>query len=118
MLQPTIPSLSDGLKVQEYARSYGTGTAGVLFNKVHDDENVAAIVEKSERYFDGPTLAEVPDEDAARAARQAGKPLLAHAPESPAARAYRDATATLNVRPDESSDVAERFRSAVIPDSP
>ncbi len=118
VLQPTIPSLSDGLKVQEYARSYGTGTAGVLFNKVHDDENVAAIAEKSERYFDGPTLAAVPDDDAARTARQAGKPLLAHAPESPAARAYRDAAAALDVRSGESAGVAERFRSTVIPDSP
>ncbi|WP_458206133.1 nucleotide-binding protein [Haladaptatus sp. NG-SE-30] len=118
VLQPTIPSLSDGLKVQEYARSYGTGTAGVLFNKVHDDEDVAVVSEKSERYFDGPTLAAVPDDDAARAARQAGKPLLAHAPESAAARAYRDAATALDVQAGESAAVAERFRSAVIPDSP
>jgi septum site-determining protein MinD len=68
VLQPTIPSLSDGLKVQEYARSCGTETAGVLFNKVHEDENVVAIADKSERYFGGPTLAAVPDDDAARAA--------------------------------------------------
>ncbi len=66
VLQPTIPSVSDGLKVQEYAHSYGTGTAGVLFNKVHESENVDAIAEKCERYFDGPTLGTVPDADAAR----------------------------------------------------
>ncbi|SIQ83799.1 septum site-determining protein MinD [Haladaptatus litoreus] len=118
VLQPTIPSLSDGLKVQEYARSYGTGTAGVLFNKVHEDENVAAIADKSERYFGGPTLATVPNDDAARAARQAGKPLLAHAPDSPAARAYKNAASTLDVRSGDSAGVAERFRSAVISDSP
>ena len=118
VLQPTIPSLSDGLKVQEYARSYGTGTAGVLFNKVRDDEDVRPIADRSERYFDGPTLAAVPDDDAARAARRAGEPLLAHAPESAAARAYYDAAATLDVRAGESERVAERFRSAVIPDTP
>ena len=118
VLQPTIPSLSDGLKVQEYARSYGTGTAGVLFNKVHEDETVDPISEKSERYFDGPTLAAAPDDEAVRAARRAGKPLLAHAPDSAAASAYHDAAGALDVRAGESERVAERFRSAVIPDSP
>ncbi|MFC4550416.1 MULTISPECIES: P-loop NTPase [Halorussus] len=118
VLQPTIPALSDGLKVQEYAHSYGTDTAGVLFNKVHDDEDVAGVADKSERYFDGPTLATVPDDPAARSARQAGEPLLAHAPDSPAAVAYREAAAALDVQAGESDDVAERFRSAVVPDSP
>jgi septum site-determining protein MinD len=118
VLQPTIPALSDGLKVQEYARSYGTDTAGVVFNKVHDPEEAASVAEKTERYFDGPTLASVPDADAARAARRDGVPLLAHAPDSEAARAYREAAETLDVRPGESDAVADRFRSAVIPDSP
>ncbi|WP_327052909.1 nucleotide-binding protein [Halomicrococcus gelatinilyticus] len=118
VLQPTIPSVSDGLKVQEYAHSYGTGTAGVLFNKVHESEDVDAIAEKCERYFDGPTLGTVPDDDAARTARQAGEPLLAHAPESPAADAYRDVAAALEVHDGASDDVADRFRSAVVPDSP
>ncbi|PSP55337.1 chromosome partitioning protein ParA [Halobacteriales archaeon QS_1_67_19] len=118
VLQPTIPALSDGLKVQEYAHSYGTETAGVLFNKVHDPEATAGVAEKAERYFDGPTLATVPDSEAARAARREGEPLLAHAPESAAARAYREAAATLDVRPGASDDVADRFRSAVVPDTP
>ena len=118
VLQPTIPALSDGLKVQEYAHSYGTDTAGVVFNKVHDPEEAAGVAEKTERYFDGPTLASVPDSDAARAARREGAPLLAHAPDSDAARAYREAAETLDVRSGESSAVADRFRSAVIPDSP
>jgi septum site-determining protein MinD len=118
VLQPTIPALSDGLKVQEYAHSYGTGTAGVVFNKVHDPEEARGVAQKTERYFDGPTLATVPDADAARSARRSGEPLLAHAPESAAARAYREAAATLDVRAGESSEVADRFRSAVVPDSP
>ncbi|UPV72899.1 AAA family ATPase [Halorussus limi] len=118
VLQPTIPALSDGLKVQEYAHSYGTATAGVLFNKVHDPEEAAGVAEKTERYFDGPTLASVPDADAARAARRDGVPLLAHAPDSEAARAYREAAGKLDVRAGESDAVADRFRSAVIPDSP
>ncbi|WP_128477494.1 nucleotide-binding protein [Halorussus pelagicus] len=118
VLQPTIPALSDGLKVQEYAHSYGTGTAGVVFNKVHDPEEAAGVAEKTERYFEGPTLASVPDSDAARAARREGVPLLAHAPDSEAARAYREAAANLDVRAGESDAVADRFRSAVIPDSP
>ena len=118
VLQPTIPSLSDGLKVQEYAASYGTETAGVLFNKVHEDEEIDRIADRAGRYFDGPTLATVPDSDAARAARRAGDPLLAHAPESDAAEAYREAARVLDVRPGESGDVADRFRSAVVPDTP
>ncbi|WP_115865132.1 nucleotide-binding protein [Halorussus litoreus] len=118
VLQPTIPALSDGLKVQEYAHSYGTDTAGVLFNKVHDPDEAGDVAEKTERYFDGPTLATVPDSDAARAARRAGEPLLAHAPDSDAARAYREAAGALDVRPGDSEEVADRFRSAVVPDSP
>jgi septum site-determining protein MinD len=116
VLQPTVPSLSDGLKAQEYARSYGTETAGVLFNRVHADERVDRVAERAERYFGGTTLAMVPDSDAARAARRAGEPLLAHAPDSAAAAAFREAAANLDVRDGDSAAVAERFRSAVVPD--
>ncbi|MFC6836802.1 P-loop NTPase [Halomarina ordinaria] len=120
VLQPTIPSLSDALKVQEYARSYGTGTAGVLFNRVRegDEEAVSRIEGNVERYFDGPTLGSVPESEAAGAARRAGEPLLAHAPDAPAARAFREAARALSVRAGDADDVAARFRSAVIPDPP
>ena len=116
VLQPTVPALSDGLKVQEYALSYGTKVAGTLFNKVH--ERGTDAVETADRYFEGPTLAEVPDSDAARAARAAGEPLLAHAPDSNAAAAYRRAAARIDVRGGDGDAVADRFRSAVIPDPP
>jgi len=118
VLQPTIPSLSDGLKVQEYAAAYGTGVAGLLFNRVRDDEAIDRIAGKAERYFDGPTLATVPDSDAARAARRAGEPLLAHDPSSAAAGAFEAAADAISVRDEHSGDLAERFRSAVVPDSP
>jgi len=117
VLQPTIPSLSDGLKVQEYGRAYGTETAGVLFNKVRPDEDVARVAERAGRYFGGTTLGQVPASDAARAARRAGEPLLAHAPDSAAAAAFREAAASLEVRDGDGTDVADRFRSAVVPDS-
>ena len=116
VLQPTIPAISDGLKVQEYALSYGSGVAGTLFNRVQSD--VEAVQERADRYFEGPTLATVPESDAVREARSAGKPLLAHAPESAAAAAYREAARTLDPRDGDSGDVAERFRTAVIPDPP
>ncbi len=116
VLQPTVPSLSDGLKVQEYATTYGTGVAGLLFNRVTDDAAIDKIAGKAERYFEGETLASVPESDAARAARRASEPLLAHAPESGAAAAYRRAADRLEVREGLSADVAERFQSAVIPE--
>ncbi|WP_135533602.1 MULTISPECIES: P-loop NTPase [Halostella] len=118
VLQPTIPALSDALKVGEYARSYGTGNAGVLFNKVRDEAAVERIADRTEEYFDGPTLATVPESDAVHGARDAGEPLLAHAPDSAAAAAYRDAADTLDVRAGDSTAVADRFRSAVVPDRP
>lgn len=118
VLQPTIPSLSDGLKVQEYASAYGTGTAGVVFNRVHPDEDLARVEEQAERYFDGPVLATVPEDDAVRAARRSGRPLLDHDPDSPAARAYSEAATAVDVRHGDPDDVADRFRSAVIPESP
>jgi septum site-determining protein MinD len=118
VLQPTIPSLSDGLKVQEYASAYGTGTAGVLFNRVQPDEDLSRVREQAERYFEGPVLATVPEDEAARAARRAGEPLLAHAPDSPAGGAFRRAADALEVRPGDADDVADRFRSAVLPESP
>jgi septum site-determining protein MinD len=116
VLQPTIPAISDGLKVQEYALSYGTEVAGTLFNRVQGD--VADVAAKADRYFEGPLLATVPESDAARAARSAGEPLLAHAPEAPASAAYREAAAALDPRPGDADAVAERFRTAVIPDPP
>jgi septum site-determining protein MinD len=117
VLEPTIPSLSDGLKVQEYATSYDTGTAGILFNKVRDDDAIDRIAPKAERYFEGPTLASVPASDTVRAARRAGQPLLAYAPESAAAEAHREAVRGLSVRDGDSAAVADRFRSAVVPES-
>ena len=116
VLQPTVPSLSDGLKVQEYATTYGTDVAGILFNRVTDDESINTIADKAERYFEGETLATVPESDRIRAARRNGEPLLAFAPSSQAAAAYRGAAATLSVRNEEHDDVADRFRSAVVPD--
>jgi septum site-determining protein MinD len=118
VLQPTIPALSDGIKVQEYARSYGTGGAGVIFNKVRDPDAVDRIEDRTERYFDGPVIASVPDSEAARAARSAGEPLLAHAPDSPAAEAFRRAADRITVQSGAREEVAERFRSAVVPESP
>ncbi|MFB6169542.1 MAG: AAA family ATPase [Haloarculaceae archaeon] len=118
VLEATVPSVSDGLKVQEYATTYGTDTAGVLFNRVRDPARAERVAEKAARYFEGPTLGTVPDSDAARAARRAGEPLLAHAPESPAAAVFREAARALEVRPGGAEDVAARFRSAVIPDPP
>jgi septum site-determining protein MinD len=117
VLQPTIPAISDGLKVQEYAVSYDTGVAGLLFNKVRGG-GVEDVAEKTERYFQGPTLGAVPESECAREARRAGRPLLAHAPDCAAAEAYRGAAASLSVRDGGSGDVADRFRSAVIPETP
>jgi septum site-determining protein MinD len=118
VLQPTVPSMSDGLKVQEYARSYGTETAGVVFNKVQPGADVDRVTDHAERYFGGPVLGQVPADDAVRAARRAGEPVLAHAPDSPAARAFREAAGRLEIRDRAGDDVADRFRSAVIPERP
>jgi septum site-determining protein MinD len=118
VVAPTIPAISDALKVQEYAASYDTGVAGVLYNKVQDPSAVERVADKSERYFDGGTLAAVPDDDAVRSARRAGEPLLAHAPESEAAAEYRRAAAAIDVRGTDAGVVADRFRSAVVPEQP
>jgi septum site-determining protein MinD len=116
VLQPTVPSLSDGLKVQEYASTYGTEIAGVLFNRVAEDEDIETIASKAQRYFDGQTLATVPESEAARAARRANKPLLAHAPDSAAAVAYRTAAESLTIQRQSPNVVADRFRNAIVPD--
>lgn len=116
VLNPTIPAISDGLKVQEYALSYGSEIAGTVFNRVRGD--IDEIVAKADRYFEGPLLATIPESDAAQEARAAGRPLLAHAPDSPAATAFREATAALDPRDGDENAVADRFRTAVIPDPP
>ncbi|MFB6153164.1 MAG: P-loop NTPase [Halodesulfurarchaeum sp.] len=116
IVQPTIPAITDGLKVQEYATAYGTGVAGLVFNKVHEPDAVERIQARTGKYVEGPILGTVPMDDAARAARKAGTPLLEHAPASEAATAFRVAAESLSVRPGRAGPVAERFRSAVIPD--
>ena len=116
VVEPTIPALSDGLKVQEYARSYGTETAGVLLNRIR--ETTEPVATQAGRHFGGPVLASVPDSDVVRAARRAGMPLLAHAPDSEPADRYREAAARLEVRDGDSEQVAARFKSAVVPDTP
>ncbi|WP_227132026.1 cell division ATPase MinD [Halorubellus salinus] len=118
VLQPTIPALSDGLKVHEYAQAYGTDTAGVLYNRVHDPDDVDAVREQTERYFDAPVLASVPAADVVREARADGEPLVAHAPDSPAAEAFRTAASRLDPEAGDEDAVADRFASAVVPDRP
>lgn len=117
VLQPTIPSLSDGLKVAEYARSYGTDPAGVLLNKVRSDDATDRIADRAEEYL-GESLGTVPADEAARRARRAGEPLLAHAPEAPAAVAFRRAAEQLTIADGDAGAVADRFRSAVVPELP
>lgn len=116
VVNPTIPAISDGLKVQEYALSYGSDIAGIVFNRARED--IGEVREKADRYFEGPTLATIPESDAVQAARSAGEPLLAHAPETPAAAAYRTAAEGLSPGDGDSAAVADRFRTAVIPDPP
>ncbi|MFC6951771.1 cell division ATPase MinD [Halorubellus litoreus] len=118
VLQPTIPALSDGLKVHEYAQAYGTETAGVCYNRVHDPDDVDAVRDQTERYFDAPVLASVPAADVVREARAAGEPLVAHAPESPPAEAFRAAASRLDPADGDEDAVADRFASAVVPDRP
>jgi len=116
VLQPTVPSLSDGLKAQEYALTYGTGVAGILFNRVTADADIGSVSVKAERYFEGETLATVPESSVVRDARRAGEPLLAHAPSSDPAEAYYRAAGALSVQDGPSTAVADRFRSTVVPD--
>jgi septum site-determining protein MinD len=116
VLNPTVPAISDGLKVQEYALSYGSDIAGTIFNRVRGD--IDDVTEKADRYFEGPTLSTVPESDAVQAARSDGEPLLAHAPDSPAAAAFRTAAEALSLNDGDADAVAERFRTAVIPDPP
>ncbi|MFW5903295.1 MAG: P-loop NTPase [Halolamina sp.] len=118
VVQPTIPAITDALKVQEYATAYGTGVAGVLFNKVHEPSSVDRVVDRAGEYFEGPILGTVPMDDAARESRRAGTPLLAHAPDSDAARAYREAAGEIDVAVGGADEFADRFRNAVIPDPP
>jgi septum site-determining protein MinD len=116
VLQPTVPSLSDGLKVQEYATTYGTDVAGILFNRVTENAAIDAVAEKAKQYFDGKMLATVPESEQVREARRNNEPLLAHAPTSEAGDAYREAALALSVGTGHSDAVADRFRSAVVPD--
>ncbi|WP_323674776.1 P-loop NTPase [Halorubellus sp. PRR65] len=118
VLQPTIPALSDGLKVHEYAQAYGTETAGVLYNRVHDPGDVDAVRDQTERYFDAPVLASVPAADVVREARTAGEPLVEHAPDSRPADAFRTAADALDPADGDEAAVADRFASAVVPDRP
>lgn len=118
VVQPTIPAITDGLKVQEYAETYGTEVAGLLFNKVHDPAAVERIGDRAGQYLDGPVLGTVPADEAAREARKAGTPLLAHAPASEAGQAFQAIADEIDVDGAPADGVANRFRNAVIPDRP
>ena len=118
VVQPTIPAITDGLKVQEYAETYGTDVAGLVFNKVHDPTAVDRIADRAGQYVEGPILGTVPADAAAREARKAGTPLLAHAPDSEAGRAFQRIADVIEARGEPVDGVANRFRNAVIPDGP
>ncbi|WP_254832748.1 P-loop NTPase [Haloglomus salinum] len=117
VLEPTIPALSDGLKVGEYATAYGTDVAGVLFTKADgsvDDE----LVERAERYFDVPVLGAIPESTVVTEAAEQNVPLLAHAPESLVAQAYRTAADRLTIRDSEAEAIAQHAVSAIQPQRP
>ncbi|MFC7139751.1 AAA family ATPase [Halosimplex aquaticum] len=116
VLEPTIPALSDGLKVQEYAGSYGTETAGILFNKVTTDSDMDQLRERAERYFDGPVLGSIPESVAVRNASETGDPLLTSAPKSSAATTFRDVAAALSIQDHDPGALAQRTVSAIQPD--
>jgi septum site-determining protein MinD len=118
VLEPTVPALSDGLKVQEYALSYGTGVAGVLFNSVHESGVEDHVEAQANRYFDGPVLGEVPESAAVSEAIAAETPLLAHAPDSAAAEAFRAIAAELDIQDGSPSALGSQVRSAIIPKRP
>ncbi|WP_276259716.1 AAA family ATPase [Haloglomus litoreum] len=117
VLEPTIPALSDGLKVGEYATAYGTDVAGVLFNKIEgsvDDE----LVERAERHLDAPVLGTIPESGVVPGAIEQDIPLLAHAPESAAAQAYRAAADRFEVQDSDAGTIAKHARSAIQPQQP
>ena len=118
VLQATIPSLSDSLKVQEYAATYDTDVAGLLVNRVRDEDALARVAEQAEAYVHGPMLGSIPESDAVQAARRVGEPVLAHAPDSEAAAGFREAAAALTIRDGSADRLAERFRHTVVPQRP
>jgi len=117
VLEPTIPALSDGLKVGEYATAYGTDVAGVLFTKVDGAVN-DEITKRAERYFDAPILGEIPESSVVDQAVDQATPLLAHAPDSTVANAYRTAAQRLTVEDGDAATIAQHAQSAIQPRRP
>ncbi len=116
VLQPTIPAISDGLKVQEYATTYDTDVAGLLYNKVRESESIEQVSEKTERTSTGRRSRQFPRASApAKHAVLAGHSLLTppnvrrqQPTERPQRRSRPNGTA---------ADAADRFQSAVSPES-
>ncbi|WP_158057900.1 nucleotide-binding protein [Halorussus halophilus] len=118
VLQPTIPALSDGLKVQEYATSYGTETAGVLFNKVPDSGVPEKVEKQAERYFDGPVLGSIPNSEELAGVENTGEPILSRKPNTEFSTTFRDVAAQLTPRDNTPEEVASQARSAIRPQQP
>jgi len=118
VLQPTIPALSDGLKVQEYAHSYGTDTAGVVFNKVANSGVPANVQEYAEQYFDGPILGSISESDVVPQAMSTGDPILSYATDSLVAQQFKEIAAQIEPVNYSPESIAIQARSAIIPQRP
>lgn len=118
VLEPTLAGISDGLKVQEYAHTYGTKIAGVLFNKVDGSGVGEQVVDYAERYFEGPVLGSVPESSTVSEAYATEMPLLAHAPDLPAANAFRSIARSLTIQDGSATALGTQARRAIIPKRP
>lgn len=118
VLEPTLAGISDGLKVQEYAHTYGTKIAGVLFNKIDGSGVGEQVVDYAERYFEGPVLGSVPESSTVSEAHATEIPLLAYAPESPATNAFRSIARSLTIQDGSAVALGTQARRAIIPKRP
>lgn len=99
--------------VNEYVDGYGadTGTPTLLLYPG------VADADRASRRVDGRSVRPVAASDAPRAA-PAGGPLLANAPTSPVSPTFHQATTRIDCRTGAETDVADRTRTAPIPETP
>jgi septum site-determining protein MinD len=90
---PDRDAVGDTVRTHEVADRVGGTVAGVALTRVREGEGLDADAVADR--LDLSVVGSIPEDDAVRAAADAGVPVVEHAPRSPAAGGYRALTGTL-----------------------
>ncbi len=94
VVNPEIPSITDGLKTKMVAERLGTKLLGIVVNRV-TSSGIDMAKKEIEAILEGRVIAVIPEDPEVRKSAAFGQPVVLRSPNSPAARAIKQLAAKI-----------------------